>query len=70
MLGSDTLTFQCNNPKCKRTFDLPARIEDMTKEEDTTPTFTQFKKVKTIYRTLVKHCCPFCESIDFKEVKV
>ena len=63
------MTYQCNNKECNRTFDVPARIEDMTKEENPDFEISMVVTKKTKFHTVIKHCCPFCESIDFKEVK-
>jgi len=52
------LTWKCTN--CGRTFELTARISI-----ERTPQFDMYTK-----RIIVdKPCCPFCESIEFEEVK-
>lgn len=59
-------SYQCNNPDCKRTFPLPARIEKTTKE-NLMPSFPGQTESK--YTTIITACCPFCNCIDISEVK-
>jgi len=55
--------WKCKNPDCQRTFLLPARI---SVEKRSPPSFSPDQPVRVIVE---KHCCPFCESIEFEEVK-
>lgn len=55
------MPWKCKNPECGRTFYLTARITIERK-----PAYGSMD----ITRILVdKPCCPFCESIEFEEVK-
>lgn len=55
--------FKCKNGNCNRTFLLPARISI---EKRPPPSFALDIPSRVIVE---KPCCPFCESIEFEEVK-
>jgi len=56
--------WKCKNPTCNRTFSMLARI---SVEKRPPPTFSLDMPSRVIVE---KPCCPFCESIEFEEVKV
>jgi len=60
------MKYKCK--KCARDFPLPARIEEMTKDETKEFDFAS-PVTKSVYKTVVKYCCPFCESIDLEELQ-
>ncbi len=53
--------WRCKNSDCKRTFQLYARI---SLEKKLTNYEMDYQRV-----IVEKPCCPFCESIEFEEVK-
>lgn len=67
-LGRESMPeYRCNNSDCKHVFPLPARIEKTTKDV-LLPSFPGSTETK--YTTIITACCPFCNSIDIKEVKL
>ena len=55
--------WKCKNPGCSRTFSMLGRISI---EKRPPPTFSLDMPSRVIVE---KPCCPFCESIEFEEVK-
>jgi len=56
------MPFKCKNPECGKTFPLPGRIsEEKRPASGFIPDVTR--------RIVEKPCCPFCESIEFEEIR-
>jgi hypothetical protein len=55
--------WKCKNPNCNKLFPMLARISI---EKRPPPSFTPDVPSRVIVE---KPCCPFCESIEFEEMK-
>lgn len=61
------MPWKCLNPKCGREFPLAARISE---ERKPAPQHQGFLPDGTVTRIVIdRYCCPFCESIEFKEIE-
>jgi len=55
--------WKCKNPNCERTFPVLARI---SVEKRRPPSFSPDAPTRVV---IDKPCCPFCESLEFEEIK-
>lgn len=53
------MAFKCKNPECGKVFLIPGQL---TIEKDT-------REFGVKRRMLEVRCCPFCECLEFEEVK-